>query len=214
MTSQLPPAQLKERQQETLAAPRLRYSWAARALFAFMGYAYGRTRTFPKLKVLEVVARVPCQAWENVAYVAVTHRYSELASPGASMSGYTRVASCRTTSSGTCSSWLLYALKPAWSYRLNADFEDHAEHEYALFAEEHPGLEGVPYHSLCRACASFSPRIFAMSGCRSVLIQATASTTGCAPARRVMDGQAVACNTCNMAHKLDSPATTYGPRDI
>ena len=33
-------------------------------------------------------------------------------------------------------SWLLYALNPRWSYGLNADFEDHAEHEYALFVEE------------------------------------------------------------------------------
>ena len=27
-------------------------------------------------------------------------------------------------------SWLLFVLKPKWSYGLNADFEDHAEHEY------------------------------------------------------------------------------------
>lgn len=26
-------------------------------------------------------------------------------------------------------SWLLYVVRPAWSYALNADFEDHAEHE-------------------------------------------------------------------------------------
>jgi ubiquinol oxidase len=38
-------------------------------------------------------------------------------------------------------SWLLFIARPAWSYRLNADFEDHAEHEYALFVAEHPELE-------------------------------------------------------------------------
>ena len=38
-------------------------------------------------------------------------------------------------------SWLMYLVRPAWSYRLNADFEDHAEHEYALFVREHPELE-------------------------------------------------------------------------
>ncbi|MGH3792740.1 MAG: alternative oxidase, partial [Pseudonocardiaceae bacterium] len=27
-------------------------------------------------------------------------------------------------------SWLLFVVNPSWSYRLNADFEDHAEHEY------------------------------------------------------------------------------------
>jgi ubiquinol oxidase len=38
-------------------------------------------------------------------------------------------------------SWLMYLVRPAWSYRLNADFEDHAEHEYALFVLEHPELD-------------------------------------------------------------------------
>jgi hypothetical protein len=43
--------------------------------------------------------------------------------------------------------WLLYAIKPAWSHRLNSDFEDHAEHEYALFVQENPQFETTPYHS-------------------------------------------------------------------
>ena len=34
-------------------------------------------RTLEKFRVLELVARVPYQAWENVAYVAVTHTASE-----------------------------------------------------------------------------------------------------------------------------------------
>jgi ubiquinol oxidase len=38
-------------------------------------------------------------------------------------------------------SWLLYVVRPAWSYKLNADFEDHAEHEYMTFVAEHPELE-------------------------------------------------------------------------
>jgi hypothetical protein len=44
--------------------------------------------------------------------------------------------------------WLLYVLKPTWSHRLNADFEDHAEHEYALLVAEHPEWETTPYFSL------------------------------------------------------------------
>ena len=36
-------------------------------------------------------------------------------------------------------------MEPRWSYRLNADFEDHAEHEYALFVQENEELERVPY---------------------------------------------------------------------
>ncbi|HEX5615781.1 MAG TPA: alternative oxidase [Acidimicrobiia bacterium] len=38
-------------------------------------------------------------------------------------------------------SLLLYLVRPAWSYALNADFEDHAEHEYMTFVAEHPELE-------------------------------------------------------------------------
>src|SRR5215469_3019427 len=38
-------------------------------------------------------------------------------------------------------SWLLFLIRPEWSYRLNADFEDHAEHEYMRYVAEHPELE-------------------------------------------------------------------------
>ncbi|MGI5168012.1 alternative oxidase [Spirillospora sp. CA-253888] len=41
-------------------------------------------------------------------------------------------------------SWLLFVLRPEWSYRLNADFEDHAEHEYMEYVAEHPELEDRP----------------------------------------------------------------------
>ena len=41
-------------------------------------------------------------------------------------------------------SWLLFVLRPDWSYRLNADFEDHAEHEYMAYVAEHPELENQP----------------------------------------------------------------------
>lgn len=41
-------------------------------------------------------------------------------------------------------SWLLYLIRPEWSYRLNADFEDHAEHEYMAYVAEHPELETQP----------------------------------------------------------------------
>ena len=53
--------------------------------------------------------------------------------------------------------WLLYALKPAWSHRLNADFEDHAEHEYALLVAEHPEWESTPYRSdICAGYGRFA----------------------------------------------------------
>ena len=44
-------------------------------------------------------------------------------------------------------SWLLFVIHPEWSYRLNADFEDHAEHEYATLVTEHPDWEDEPFES-------------------------------------------------------------------
>jgi hypothetical protein len=48
-------------------------------------------------------------------------------------------------------SWLLYVLHPAWSYQLNADFEDHAEHEYMTLVTEHPEWEREPFFSAFEA---------------------------------------------------------------
>ncbi len=39
------------------------------------------------------------------------------------------------------------ALRPDWSYRLNADFEDHAEHEYMTMVTEHPAWDSTPFES-------------------------------------------------------------------
>jgi len=60
-------------QAQTLAAPRRDYSLAAKVLFTSLDVFYGKTRTLSKFKVLELVARVPYQAWEQAAYIAVTH---------------------------------------------------------------------------------------------------------------------------------------------
>src|SRR3954451_9156503 len=40
------------------------------------------------------------------------------------------------------------AVRPSWAYRFNAEIEDHAEHEYAQFAAEHPEWDATPFHSL------------------------------------------------------------------
>ena len=163
-------------QEESLASPRRRYSISARLLFWMMDALYGHPRTLQKFRVLELVARVPYQAWENVAYVAVTHTASQ---PGFARRVFDRVRAARweqdneqwhllileeLLAAGPRSpffrhrivpqilafayyqlSWFLYVVRPAWSYRLNADFEDHAEHEYALVVQEHPDWEDIPY---------------------------------------------------------------------
>jgi ubiquinol oxidase len=167
--------QLVKAQAETLASPRRRYGLGAKVLFRTMDALYGEERSLEKFRVLELVARVPYQAWENVAYVAVTHTARQ---PGFARRVFDRVRVARweqdneqwhllimeELTSGERRgvirsrvvpqvlafayyqlSWLLYVLRPRWSYRLNADFEDHAEHEYALLVEERPEWEDVPY---------------------------------------------------------------------
>ena len=163
-------------QRATLDTPRRHAGLAARALFVLMDVVYGTPRTLEKFRVLELVARVPYQAWENVAYVAVTHTARE---PGFARRVFDRVRSSRweqdneqwhllileelTRDAPRRSwvktrvfpqilafvyyqwSWFTYAVRPTWSYRLNADFEDHAEHEYALLVEEHPEWEHTAY---------------------------------------------------------------------
>lgn len=160
----------------TLASPRRQYSMSSKALFWTMDRVYGEERTLEKFRVLELVARVPYQAWENVAYVAVTHTANQ---PGFARRVFDRVRIARweqdneqwhllileELTAGRSRggfvrsrvipqilafayyqlSWFLYALQPARSYRLNADFEDHAEHEYALLVQDRADWEDVPY---------------------------------------------------------------------
>ena len=163
----------------TLASSRRRYSLAARGLFCGLDVLYGRARTLEKFRVLELIARVPYQAWEQVAYVATTHVHERR---DLARRIYDRVLECRVqqdneqwhlfvldeliAAKGNALgslrtawlpqiiaffyyqiSWLLYVVSPGWSYRLNADFEDHAEHEYAALVAEHPEWESAPFNS-------------------------------------------------------------------
>lgn len=142
-----------------------------------MDFFYGRKRTLSKFKVLEIIARVPYQAWEHVAYIAITHTFK---SPGFARRIFEFVKESRdqqdneqwhllimeelVAKAGIDEgffhyrllpqfvaffyyhvSWLLYVIQPGLSYSLNADFEDHAEHEYMLFVQENPEFELTPY---------------------------------------------------------------------
>lgn len=171
--------QLAVAQQETLAAPLRSYGLAARACFATLDALYGKPRTLSKFKVLELVARVPYQAWEQAAYIAITHVHERT---GMARRIHDRIAESRAQQdneqwhllildeliarAGTREgrvrffwlpqalafayyqvSWLTFVVRPAWSHRLNADFEDHAEHEYATLVREHPEWETEPFVS-------------------------------------------------------------------
>jgi ubiquinol oxidase len=53
---------LRQAQADTLAAPRRRYGLATRLLIKGMDPVYGRSGSFAKYQVLELVARVPYQS--------------------------------------------------------------------------------------------------------------------------------------------------------
>jgi len=171
--------ELKKEQEITLDTPRRRYGSLGELLFIFMDLVYGKKRTLSKFKVLEVVARVPYQAWENVAYIAITHMYGK---PDFARRIFEFVTESRRQQDNEQwhllileelvhakgirenfflhrilpqivaflyyhTSWFLYVIRPALSYALNADFEDHAEHEYMEFVRENPELEKEPFES-------------------------------------------------------------------
>ncbi len=164
-------------QQSELAASRRTYTLSSRVLFAVMDLVYGKERTLEKFRVLEVVARVPYQAWESVAYVAMTHTSKN---PDFARRVYDRARIARVEQDNEQwhllileeltrnqrrpwlkgsiipqilalsyyqLSWILFVIRPKRSYQLNADFEDHAAHEYALLVQEHPEWETTPFES-------------------------------------------------------------------
>ncbi len=170
---------LNEEQQKTLVTPRMRYGFLARILFLIMDVMYGRKKSISKSKVLELIARLPYQAWENIAYIAITHMAVQ---PDFARRIFDRVMESRRQQDNEQwhllileelkrkkgirenfiwhwlipqiiaftyynISWILYVIKPGWSYTLNAEFEDHAEHEYMEFAKEHPEFDTEPYLS-------------------------------------------------------------------
>ena len=56
--------------------------------------------------------------------------------------------------------WLIYVIKPSWSYLVNAHFEVHAEHEYMEFvADTLPQFESEPFTSLFEEDYAFSESV-------------------------------------------------------
>ena len=179
VTQKLSSSELRKEEDTTLTSPRRRYGPAAKILFLFMDLVYGKRKNLSKFKVLEVIARVPYQAWEHVAYIAITHMYEK---PDFARRIFEFVRESRRQQDNEQwhllileelvhkkgirenfllfrilpqiiaflyyhLSWLLYVIRPSWSYALNADFEDHAEHEYMEFVHENPEWEKEPFVS-------------------------------------------------------------------
>lgn len=165
--------ELVEAQSETLTAPRMHAGIGAKLLFRTMDVLYGSAGSLAKFRVLEVIARVPYIAWEQVSYVAITHTHS---TPSFAREIHQEVQEVRAQQDNELFhllileellqrrgepqglvrfrvipqilawsyyhlSWFLYALRPRLSYELNAQFEEHAEHEYMEFVAAHSELE-------------------------------------------------------------------------
>ena len=158
----------------------MKYGLLARVLFFTLDIFYGKKRALSKFKVLEVIARVPYQSWEHVAYIAITHTYAK---PDFARRIFEFISESRMQQDNEQwdllileeminkegiregffhyrimpqiiaffyyhVSWILYVIRPRLSYMLNAHFEDHAEHEYALLVKENPEWEHVPFESI------------------------------------------------------------------
>ena len=145
------PVVLKAEQARTLANPRRRYGFWAGMLFLMRDLFYGRRRTLSKFKVLEVIARVPYQSWEHVAYIAMTHMYGK---PHFARRIFEFVKESRAQQDNE--QWHLLILEEMVQGKGTREgFLWHrvvpqviaAEHEYMELVRENPAMEKEPFVS-------------------------------------------------------------------
>lgn len=154
----------------------MKYTPAARFFFGFMDFVYGKAMTVPKIKLIEILARIPYHAWEIKAYWRLTFGYHDekIREEGLRLVEMGRlsqdnefwhliIAVEKIREDQIPESGFWYGFMPkvlALSYAVfartlalfnlraafhfNAMFEDHAEHEYARFVEDHPELDDQP----------------------------------------------------------------------
>lgn len=164
---------LKKEQEATLARPVRAYCLAARLLFWAMDVFHGKELTLPKARFLEIIARVPYQAWELRQYNRMNAHFAEkpAVAEAEDIIGWGREAqdnefwhlqlvSEKIRQEGAALNWfkdvfippaaalqyglfsrLLALCDIKAAFLLNADFEDHAEHEYMRFVKEHPEFD-------------------------------------------------------------------------
>ncbi|MBL6989753.1 MAG: hypothetical protein ISR65_08240 [Bacteriovoracaceae bacterium] len=170
---------LKEEQEKTLKAERLKYSLISKLLFLVMDIIYKKDRTLLKFRVLELLARVPYQVWESGSYRKISFGFKD---PDKMSDAIDSMYESRTQQDNEqwhllileeliakknlkqnfimytvfpqlsligyrITTIIIYMLFPRFSYRLNAYFEDHAEHEYMHFVQENPQFEDEPFVS-------------------------------------------------------------------
>ncbi len=164
---------LKKEQEATLSRPRMKYGLMASLMFRSMDFIYGKKTTYPKVKFLEILARIPYQAWEVKQYQHIItcfgnekkrHKAEEIIKWSRESQDneywHLLVASEKMKEDKVKDSWFWYhlipplvafkytifsrffaflSIKSAW--KLNAEFEDHAEHTFMQFVKDNPRLE-------------------------------------------------------------------------
>ncbi len=156
------------------------YSPISKLLFVSMDLFYGKETSFSKLKVLELIARIPYQSWEHNFFVWLTHRYGQKKYVERALEEMQMARAAQDNEQ-----WHLFILadlinqlripenfilhvalpqiiaftyfyvisiihfiKPEWSYKLNADFENHAEGAYKQFVSTHPEFKDQKVESI------------------------------------------------------------------
>lgn len=164
---------LKKEQQAALARPVRKYGVLARLLFLAMDLFYGKKLSWGKIRLLEVLARVPYQAWEIRQYHKLNRVFTDRSSVESAEDIITwgreaqdsefwhlMVVDEKMKQDGIQLTWFKDRFAPPLAalqynlfsrvlaffnikaaFKLNADFEDHAEHEYMTFVQEHPELD-------------------------------------------------------------------------
>ncbi len=167
---------LVKEQEATLTRPARKYGILAKMFFWGMDTFYGRKLSWGKVRLLEILARIPYQAWEIRQYHKLNHWFSDNVSieeaEGIIRWGreaqdnefwHLQMANEKIRQDNIKLNWfkdifasyiaafqysvfsrILAYVNIEAAFKLNADFEDHAEHEYMKFAKEHPELDNQP----------------------------------------------------------------------
>lgn len=173
------------------ASPRLRPGFVAQSIRALFDAIYGSRVSLAKFRAQELVARAPYQAWERLGYAGITRRYPRPAQACAAIVAMARSQQdneqrhlfwieelCERRGERedrlrgrlvqwlarlfTFLAWAAHAIRPRWSYLLNAQLEDIAEHDYLRYVAEHPELELEPATSTSFASVADQLRAIAL----------------------------------------------------
>lgn len=167
---------LKREQLATLARPPRPYGVVSRVLFLGMDAFYGKKLSLGKMRLLEILARIPYQVWEIRQYHKLNRLFSDpsMVEKAGDIIRWAREAQDnefrhlqavneKIRQDNVKLNWfkdrfvppvavfqyslfcrILAFLSIESAFRLNAEFEDHAEHEYMTFVKEYPELDNQP----------------------------------------------------------------------